>query len=373
MVQTTQPHEQAEDALGLQRPADRDQQTSPDEYADALSELAQARLVRTPGSAKEVLLGEDALDASPAKTAPELATQGATSFVYPEWDFRSQSYSTPGACVRPLAPERGSLAWVERTLREHASMLESIRQRFRQLRARRVRLRRQSDGDEIDLDAYIELLADLRAGRPSRQAVYQTSRAARRDVAILLLVDASGSTDGWVAANRRVIDVEREALLLVCNALAVLGDPLCVLAFSGESARSVTVRTLKEFAQPYGMEVAARIAALEPEAYTRAGAALRHAAALLMQQPARHRLLLLLSDGKPNDVDEYEGKYGIEDMHQAVMEAKLQGIHPFCLTVDRQAASYLPRIFGPSYYALLPQPELLPSALIGWLKHFIAG
>ena len=117
--------------------------------------------------------------------------------------------------------------------------------------------------------------------------------------------------------------------------------------------------------------MALRIAALEPESYTRAGAALRHASTLLMQKPARHRLLLLLSDGKPNDVDEYEGAYGIEDMQQAVVEARLQGIFPFCLTVDRQAAGYLPRIFGAGHYALLPRPELLPTALLEWLKHFI--
>ena len=165
---------------------------------------------------------------------------------------------------------------------------------------------------------------------------------------------------------------EKEALLLVCGALAELQDPFSVLAFSGESAQAVTMRTLKSFEERYGREVALRIAALEPESYTRAGAALRHASTLLMQKPARHRLLLLLSDGKPNDVDEYEGRYGIEDMQQAVVEARLQGIFPFCLTVDRQAASYLPRIFGAGHYALLPRPELLPTALLEWLKHFIA-
>jgi nitric oxide reductase NorD protein len=187
------------------------------------------------------------------------------------------------------------------------------------------------------------------------------------------LVDVSGSTDSWVSAHRRVIDVEKEALLLVSTALAAMGDPFAVLAFSGESAGSVTIQTVKSFEEPYGMDVAARIATLEPDAYTRSGTALRHASALLMKQPARHRLLLLLSDGKPNDVDEYEGRYGVEDMQQAVIEAKLQGIHPFCLTVDRQAASYLPRVFGAGFYALLPRPELLPAALLTWLKHFVSG
>jgi nitric oxide reductase NorD protein len=153
--------------------------------------------------------------------------------------------------------------------------------------------------------------------------------------------------------------------------LGELHDPFSVLSFSGESAAAVTLRTLKSFEEVYGSTVAERIAALEPEAYTRAGAALRHASALLMRQPVRQRLLLLLSDGKPNDIDQYEGQYGVEDMRQAVIEAKLQGIHPFCLTVDRQAASYLPRIFGTGHYALLPKPELLPTALLEWLKQLV--
>ena len=114
-----------------------------------------------------------------------------------------------------------------------------------------------------------------------------------------------------------------------------------------------------------------RIAGLEPERYTRAGAAIRHATALLMHRRAEHRLLLLLSDGKPNDVDEYEGRYGAEDMRQAVVEAKLQGIYPFCLTIDRHAANYLPRVFGAHQYALLTDPSRLPEVLVEWMKRLL--
>ncbi len=274
--------------------------------------------------------------------------------------------------MRLLPAEPGSSAWVERTLREHAALIVAIRRRFQMLRARRTRVRRQEDGDELDLEAYIEMHVDLRTGRPSRQAVYQTLRAVRRDAAIMLVVDTSGSTDSWISEKRRVIDVEKEALILVCAALDELRDPFSVLTFSGESASAVTLRTLKSFDETYGATIAARIAALEPEAYTRAGAALRHATTLLLRQPVRQRLLLLLSDGKPNDVDEYDGRYGVEDMRQAVVEAKLQGVHPFCLTVDRQAASYLPRIFGVGHYALLPRPELLATALVEWLRQLVA-
>ena len=370
MVQTSQPHEHAEDPLGMQRPADRDEEQGPEQHADSVADLEQARLVRTGTRAKEVLLSDDGIDLAPF-ARPTQRLDAAVQLTYPEWDYRTQCYREPGACVRIEPPELGPMAWVERTLREHAVRIEHVRRHFQMLRARRTRVRGREDGDELDLEAYIELHVDLRTGKPARQAIYQTQHAARRDAAIMVLVDASGSTDSWVSDQRRVIDVEKEALILVCVALTELHDPFSVLSFSGESAAAVTLRTLKSFDEVYGATVAARIAALEPEAYTRAGAAIRHASTLLMGQPVRQRLLLLLSDGKPNDIDQYDGRYGVEDMRQAVVEAKLQGIHPFCLTVDRQAASYLPRIFGAGHYALLPKPELLPTALLEWLKQLV--
>ncbi|WP_324104207.1 nitric oxide reductase activation protein NorD [Noviherbaspirillum sp.] len=370
MVQTAQPQEHAEDPVGMQRPTDRDASTAAEDFADSLSELPEARLVSTPGRPKEVLLSDDPLP-SLARAAASGPEHGQRHFSYPEWDYRIHAYREPGAHVHLLPPQQGSPQWVANTLSEHRAMLDAIRRRFELLRADRLRLRKQIDGEDIDLDAYIESRADFRAGRPMAQALYQTSRMIRRDMAIALLIDISGSTDGWISARRRIIDVEREALLLVCFALDGMNEPFAVHAFSGEGPGRVTLRTLKDFDEPHSDLVALRIAALEPERYTRAGAAIRHVTSTLMQQPARHRLLLLLSDGKPNDLDYYEGKYGVEDMRQAVTEAKLQGIFPFCLTIDRQAANYLPQIFGAHQYALLPSPELLPAVLLDWLRRLV--
>lgn len=372
MIQLDPPHEAAEDPMGMQRPTDRDDGTASEEFADALSELPEARMVATPGQPKEVLLSDDPPQARYKREAAPAAGEGAR-LSYPEWDWRTGSYRERGATVRLLAPVPGPQAWVERTLAERATMLHEVRRRFELLRSRRMVLRKQLDGDEIDIDAWSDAQADFRAGLPLAQALYQQERRGRRDVAITLLVDVSGSTDGWIAGLRRIIDVEREALLLVCIALDGLNDPHAVLAFSGEGPHGVVVRSVKGFGERYGPEVARRIAGLEPEHYTRAGAALRHATAVLMQQAASHRLLVLLSDGKPNDIDDYEGRYGVEDMRQAVTEARLQGISPFCLTVDRQAASYLPGVFGPHHYALLPRPELLPQVLLDWLRRLVSA
>ncbi len=372
MVQADEPHQHAEDPFGLQRPTDRDQETSADEFGDMVSELSNARLVSTPGRPKEVLLSDDPPDAR-ARQELKAAIAEGKGFIYPEWDYRQRIYRDPGATVRLLSSQTGSQQWVDKILAEHESMLIAIRKRFEMLQAQRVTRRKQLDGDDIDLDAYTDSYADFRAGKYLNEALYQTRRTASRNMAITLLIDISGSTDSWVAANRRVIDVEREALLLVCAALEGLGEPYSVQAFSGEGPNAVTVRQIKDFEERYSNEVALRISSLEPQHYTRAGAAIRHATADLMRQPAAHRLLLLISDGKPSDKDDYEGRYGVEDMRQSVTEASLQDIHCFCLTIDRQAANYLPRVFGAGGYALLTKPELLSSALLDWMKRLVTS
>ena len=370
MIQASAPHEVAEDPFGLQRPTDRDAQTAADEFAESLAELEQARLVSTPGRPKEVLLSDDPPEAR-VKHAVSMGADGSQAIRYPEWDYRIQAYHDPGATVRVLPAATGTQQWVDNTLAEHRSMLDAIRRRFEMLRGQRTPLRRQLDGDDLDLEACIDAQADLRAGHPMAQGLYRSQKRSKRDMAILLLIDVSGSTDGWVSSGRRVIDVEREALLLVCIALGAMAEPFAVQAFSGQGPQAVTVRTLKRFDEPYGNPVAMRIAALEPEHYTRAGAAIRHASATLMREPAAQRLLLLLSDGKPNDDDIYEGRYGVQDMRRAVVEAKLQGIAPFCLTVDRHAAAYLPSVFGANQYALLAKPSMLPTALLDWMQRLV--
>ena len=370
MVQADEPHQHAEDPLGLNRPVDRDEEISADDYGEMLSEIPQARLVSTPGSPREVLMSDDPPDTN---TAMQLKTaiREQRGLQYPEWDYRTQAYHQPGATVHVLPNLPGSQQWVDATLQAHRALLNQIRRRFEMLSAQRITRRRQLDGDDIDLQAYIDGYADLRAGGALPEALYQSRRTAERDLAVTLLIDISGSTDSWVAANRRIIDVEREALLLVSVALDGMGEPWSIQAFSGEGPDAVIVRQIKAFEENFSNEVALRISSLEPEHYTRAGAAIRHASTHLLQQPASHRLLLVLSDGKPNDKDIYEGQYGVEDMRQAVTEATLQGISAFCLTIDRQAPAYLPRIFGAHQYALLPRAELLPTVLLDWMKRLV--
>lgn len=370
MIQLDDPQEHVEDPMGLQRPADRDQEKDPDDLADSLSELPEARLVSVPGAATEVLASEDP---PPRRAVAQPGVPRAIGIAYPEWDFRIGAYHPAAAVVRELPVAAGDAEWVRTVRRRYAPEVERVRRRFERLRPRRVRVGRAVEGEDVDIAAWTNAWADSRAGRGGEDRLYETVRPVRRDIAISLLVDVSGSTDSWLAGSQRIIDVEKEALLLVCEALDALGDRFAVTAFSGHGPEAVALYPVKRFEERYGDEIRCRIAGLEHDRYTRMGAALRHATALLCRETAYHRLLVLLTDGKPNDVDLYEGRYGIEDTRQAVAEARLQGLHPFCLTVDREAPAYLPRLFGAGGYTVLRRVPTLPQALVEVVRRLLRG
>ena len=291
--------------------------------------------------------------------------------VYPEWDYERQQYRRDAVIVRARPARDADPGWATETLVEHAALVRLVRERFERLRARRARLPRQRDGDELDLAACVSALADARSGHTVDDRLYLAVRPARRELAILLLVDVSGSTDTLVTKTLQVIDIEKIALLLAAEALDALGDRYAMLAFSGKGAHSVQLRTIKSFAERNGPVVRGRISALAPEANTRLGAAIRHATALLDAQSAGHRLLLILSDGKPNDVDSYQGDLGIEDSKQAINEARARDVFPFCLTVDQEDSAYLKRIFGPAGYEILPRPDHLPRVLVQVVRNLL--
>lgn len=367
MLQMDDPLEHVEDPMGMQRPTDRDAGKNPDDTADSLSELPQARLVSTPERAKEIFVSDDPPDASSILT-PSKKRIGIT---YPEWDYRISAYHPAGVTVWLKTCALGDASWAEKLIEQRRALLDEVRRRFEGLRPRRVQLKRQQDGEDVDIDAYVESFGNLRAGRSIDDRFYQATRPARRDVAISLLIDISGSTDAWIGEGLRIVDVEKEALLVCCHALDTLGDPYAIQAFSGEGPHGVELWSVKDFTERDSSLIQRRIAALEPEQHTRAGAAMRHATLQLADRPEQHRLLLLLSDGKPNDIDEYEGRYGVEDMRQAVNEAMAAGIHCFCLTVDRDSPRYLSAIFGPGQHATLQHARNLPIALVDVLRQLL--
>ncbi|MEN3399407.1 nitric oxide reductase activation protein NorD [Brucella melitensis] len=297
------------------------------------------------------------LDLPPEAVDRSLLTAELT---YPEWDYRKGAY-LPDHCAVLAAPVQEK----EKPLELDAaaqSLVRRVRRQFEILRPGREVLRAQLDGTDLDLDAVVRSRCDLAAGGQGSDRVHLMSRPQANDLAVTLLVDVSLSTDAWVD-NRRVLDVEKEALLVLANGIAACGDRCSILTFTSRRRSWVRVETVKDFDESFGLMVEHRIAALKPGFYTRMGAAMRHATAKLAEQPNRKKLLLLLTDGKPNDVDHYEGRFALEDSRRAAGEVRAKGVNVFAVTVDREASAYLPALFGRGGYALVANLAKLPVAL----------
>jgi nitric oxide reductase NorD protein len=279
----------------------------------------------------------------------------------PEWDWRRHELRPDFCRLQPMEARHVEPLPLPEHLRRPARKLRS---QFAALAPARRWLKGQPDGTELDVDACVRLHADRLAGQHFGNAgAYLNQNRRERDLACLVLADLSLSTDSWVSDSHRVIDVIRDSLMLFGEALTATGDRFAFHGFSSLKRSQVRFHGIKDFAAPFDGMARGRIAALKPGYYTRMGAAIRHAASLLERQPAALRLLLILSDGKPHDMDHYEGRYGVEDTRMALIDARRQGLKPFCVTIDREGASYLPHMFGPAGFTVLRKPEELPVRL----------
>jgi len=193
--------------------------------------------------------------------------------------------------------------------------------------------------------------------------VYRDLRNQSRDLSCLLLADLSLSTDAYVNNKSRVIDVIKDSLYLFAEALDVTGDRFALHGFSSRNRNHVRFYDIKNFEDNYDDEIRGHIDAIRPGYYTRMGAAIRYASNLLEQEASTQKLLLIITDGKPNDLDKYESRYGIEDTRQAIIEAERKGLQPFCVTIDEKAQDYLPYLFGANAYVLIKHAEELPTKL----------
>lgn len=273
---------------------------------------------------------------------------------YDEWDFRRQTYRKNWCVLRELTTHPIHDDFPEKTLQKYPHLVAEIRKHFEALRGEDKVLKAQPAGDNIDLDALITAYADMHTGVEMTDRLFTLMNKIDRDLAVIFMIDVSGSTKGWIN------DAERESLILLCQALEILGDQYAIYGFSGMTRNRCEVYKVKTFSQPYDQEVRARISGLRPQDYTRMGVTIRHLTQILNNVDAQTRILITLSDGKPDDYDGYRGEYGIEDTRQALLEARNTGIHPFCITIDTEAGDYLPHMYGPASYVVVDEVRKLP-------------
>jgi len=337
------------ESMNINRSVDDDDDENAQKAADDQDEITLSKQDRKAATRLRLHL-----DLSPADADHEAL---AGTHTYPEWNHRSRSYM-PDHCRVLDAPARpGSMPFMpnERRMRE-------VRRQFEALRPRRILQPRQVDGSELDLDALLTARADLAATGRGSDRIWQSARQIERDLSVAFLIDTSRSTEAAIG-DTSVIEVAREAMAALAGGIDAAGDRLGIWGFSSLRRDRVFLTRCKAFDAPMSDEITANIGALTPGHYTRLGTAIRHVSTQLAEEPSARKLLLVLTDGKPNDLDHYEGQHGIEDSHMAVREARTAGQSLHGVIIDEDGQDWFARIFGRGGFTLLPNPERLTRAL----------
>lgn len=350
--------------MNLNRKVEDDEFDNAKKAADDQDELGLGQISKAPATRLKLHL-----DLSPEDVDREKL---AGAFTYPEWDTRTKTYmhnhTRVLTSIAKISTETPSFRKDPKAVRR----INAVKRQFEALQPGRIFLHGQPDGEELDLDAAVRSHSDLLANGEGSDRIWRQSRPQRRDLAVSILLDVSRSTESAVT-GRAVIDIEREALAAMAWGLDACGDDFAIHAFSSLKRDRVYMQSCKEFGEPMNDTVEARIGTLMPGFYTRMGAAIRHTSADLAKQAKKKRLLLVITDGKPNDLDHYEGRHGIEDTAMAIREARRAGHSVFGITVEAREKAWFNRMFGQGGYATIAHPDKLTMALPEIYRHLVGA
>jgi nitric oxide reductase NorD protein len=307
---------------------------------------------------------------------PEQAIEeGEVAYNYDEWDRELTDHRLGWCRVIEKKVKHGDREFVERTRERHRGVISSIRHQFQLMKPEELlRVTNELDGEEFDLNAVIDYVIDRKADGQQSERLYTKRLRRQRDVAVSFLLDQSSSTartigrhplQPYTRPGRRIIEIEKEGLVLMSEALEAVGDAYSINGFTSEGRRNVKFYVVKDFAEKYSDEVKQRIGGINFQNNTRLGAAIRHATAKLAKQTARTRLLIVLSDGRPYDHDYGDARYAREDTREALRQAKNQGITPFCITIDRESEAELKDLYGDIGYTIIDDVLTLPERMPG--------
>ncbi|RDY59311.1 nitric oxide reductase activation protein NorD [Flagellimonas nanhaiensis] len=329
-----------------------------EDHANALEDLSMKFTVRVDDTAHSVYQADFVENTTIAESA-DSDDQGY--FVqYDEWDYAKRNYKENFCKVYPKIILKTDVLYYKKAIKENRSTLLGLRKMLTTVNNKYQQQRRQTQGEEFDLDAITDLFVDVHTGHTPSEKIYLSKRKKEKDLSILLLLDSSLSSDGYAAGNR-VIDVEKQVSILFGEIMNEFDIDFSINCFYSKTRNHSSYVTMKGFDDDWNT-AKFKIGAIEPQGYTRIGPALRHSGALLDQRDTKNKWVILISDGKPNDYDRYEGKYGINDIKQALRELNERQINSYALAIEAQAKYYLPQMFGQNHYQILTTPvELLQS------------
>jgi nitric oxide reductase activation protein len=315
--------------------------------------------------------GADSPEQSGLAEVPHLEAErgeedlGERVFHYDEWDHKIEDYRPAWCILTEHRQTRTQEGFVAATFHEFGGVVTQIRRNFQLMRPEALRkMRRQQDGDDLDTDGLVEYVVDRRARIAPTPRVYVKRDKKDRDVTTAFVVDMSSSTDRKIDGRKRIIDIEKEALLLMCEALEAIRDEYAIYGFSGSGREDCQFYVVKELGERYDDRVKGRIGGIYARQKTRMGPALRHATRRLAAADSHVKLMILLTDGKPYDSDTYQDNtYAQEDTKMALREARREKIHLFCVTVDREGADYLPHMYSDANFVIIDDVRTLPQKL----------
>ncbi len=283
---------------------------------------------------------------------------------YDEWDYRCQIYRPDWVSVYEALHASGDAAVIDNLLARRHSLAKRLKQQLDMLKPQeRVRIRYQEDGSELDLDVAIRSLIDFRGGGVPDPRINMSHRTDGRDIAVMLLLDLSRSLNEKAAgSNQTILELSQEAVSLLAWSIDQVGDPFAIAGFHSNTRHNVRYHHIKGYSESWSDEVKSRLAAMQAEFSTRMGAAMRHAGHYLKSQKADKKLMLVLTDGEPSDIDADDGQLLIQDARQAVNELDRENIYAYCINLDAKADEYVSDIFG-SRYAIIDHVDRLPEKL----------
>lgn len=298
------------------------------------------------------------------KSAPDEEFKGLPPRHYPEWDYSSQTYRPDWVSLYERLHPSGNAGDIEKLLEKHAALAKRLKRILDMLKPQdKVRIRYQEEGSELDLDVAIRSLIDFKGGANPDPRINMSHQTSGRNIAVMLLLDLSESLNEKAAgSSQTILELSQEAVSLLAWAIEKLGDPFAIAGFHSNTRHDVRYLHIKGYSEHWDDTVKARLAAMQAGYSTRMGAAMRHAAHYLDAQKADKKLLLILTDGKPSDVDTHDERLLIEDARRAVKELDQQGIFPYCISLDPKADEYVSDVFG-RHYTVIDNIERLPERL----------
>lgn len=350
--------ETAEEFSGTWR--DFDGSDELEKHENALEDLSMKFTVRVDDAAHSVYQADFIENTSVSESA-EVDTKGF-HLLYDEWDFTKRVYKTNFCKVYPKLQLKTDSDYYAKTIQKNHSTLTGLRKMLLHLNNKTQQQKRQNQGNEFDIDSITDLFVEVHSKKNPSENIYLSNRKKEKDISIVLLLDVSLSSDSYVAGNR-VLDVEKEVAILFGEILNDFSIDFSIDSFYSKTRNYSNYVTLKEFDENW-QQAKHKIGAVEPAGYTRIGAAIRHAGARLNQRESKNKWVILISDGKPNDYDKYEGQYGINDIKQALRELNQKNINSYALAIEAQAKYYLPQMFGQNHYQVLSSPIELLTALV---------